>query len=121
MSSHPSAASGDDRGFSLVEILIVIVILGILATVTVFSVRGITDRGEQASCDEDRRLVQTAAESYFAQKGGTTIPTSNPAVPGVTGTTAEATLAEAGFLAIESELHDIDAAGAVTAAAGSGC
>ena len=35
-----------DRGFTLVELLIVIVILGILATVTVFAVRGITDKGQ---------------------------------------------------------------------------
>jgi prepilin-type N-terminal cleavage/methylation domain-containing protein len=34
-----------DKGFTLVELLIVIVILGILATVTVFAVRGITDQG----------------------------------------------------------------------------
>ena len=35
-----------DKGFTLVELLIVIVILGILATVTVFAVRGITDQGQ---------------------------------------------------------------------------
>ncbi|MCU1388757.1 MAG: hypothetical protein JWL72_2095, partial [Ilumatobacteraceae bacterium] len=36
-------SSKKDKGFTLVELLIVIVILGILATVTVFAVRGITD------------------------------------------------------------------------------
>jgi prepilin-type N-terminal cleavage/methylation domain-containing protein len=35
-----------DRGFTLVEILIVIVVLGVVATITLVSVRGITDRGE---------------------------------------------------------------------------
>ena len=37
------------QGFTLVELLIVIVILGILATVTMFAVRGITEqrRGER--------------------------------------------------------------------------
>ena len=39
-----------DKGFTLVELLIVIVILGILATVTVFAVRGITDQGEANAC-----------------------------------------------------------------------
>ncbi len=40
---NPSAS-----GFTLVEILIVVVIVGILSTVTVFAVRGITDRGQEA-------------------------------------------------------------------------
>ncbi|MTA14881.1 MAG: prepilin-type N-terminal cleavage/methylation domain-containing protein, partial [Actinobacteria bacterium] len=39
-----------DTGFTLVELLIVIVILGILATVTVFAVRGITDQGQTSAC-----------------------------------------------------------------------
>ncbi len=39
-----------DKGFTLVELLIVIVILGILATVTVFAVRGITDQGQDSAC-----------------------------------------------------------------------
>jgi general secretion pathway protein G len=46
-----------DKGFTLVELLIVIVILGILATVTVFAVRGITDRGQENACDVDHRGV----------------------------------------------------------------
>ena len=39
--------NNQDKGFTLVELLIVIVILGILATVTVFAVRGITDKGQE--------------------------------------------------------------------------
>ncbi len=39
-----------DRGFTLVEILVVIVILGILATVVVFTVRGVTDTSEEVGC-----------------------------------------------------------------------
>ncbi|WP_420451670.1 type II secretion system protein [Ilumatobacter sp.] len=56
-----------DKGFTLVELLIVIVILGILATVTVFAVRGITDQGEKNACKVERRTVETAIESYYAQ------------------------------------------------------
>jgi prepilin-type N-terminal cleavage/methylation domain-containing protein len=55
-----------DKGFTLVELLIVIVILGILATVTVFAVRGITDRGQANACDVEAKTVLTAAEAYYA-------------------------------------------------------
>ena len=58
-----------DKGFTLVELLIVIVILGILATVTVFAVRGITDKGEENACAVEKRTIETAAEAYYAQEG----------------------------------------------------
>src|SRR4051812_28880006 len=55
-----------DKGFTLVELLIVIVILGILATVTVFAVRGITDRGKTSACQADKKTYETALEGYYA-------------------------------------------------------
>ena len=58
-----------DRGFTLVELLIVIVILGILATVTVFAVRGITNQGKESACAADKKTIEVAAEAYMAQKG----------------------------------------------------
>ena len=58
-----------DRGFTLVELLIVIVILGILATVTVFAVRGITDKGQANSCKVERRAIETAFEAFYADQG----------------------------------------------------
>ena len=109
-----------NKGFTLIELLIVIVILGILAAVTVFAVRGITDKGTTSACNSDKVTVQTAVESYLAQYGGTTIPsnavasgaayTSSPAVtagplpvtvPAVTwtlGADPNGTLVNAGFL-----------------------
>jgi prepilin-type N-terminal cleavage/methylation domain-containing protein len=63
-----------DKGFTLVELLIVIVILGILATVTVFAVRGITDRGQENACNVEARTIETAAESFYAENPGQ-IPT----------------------------------------------
>jgi len=56
-----------DKGFTLVELLIVIVILGILATVTVFAVRGITDRGQENACAVDQRTLDTGIEAFYAQ------------------------------------------------------
>ena len=90
--------SKKDKGFTLVELLIVIVILGILATVTVFAVRGITDQGQKSACDTDKRTIETAIEAFYAQKGTSVNPT-------------EAALVTAEFLRAESTNYDVDATG----------
>lgn len=107
----------DDRGFTLIELLIVIVILGILATVVVVSVRGITDRGENATCEGDSRTLQVAAESYFAGQGGTTIPATG--VPD--GEEFERTLINEGLIRETSGLYNMDADGAILVVPGSRC
>lgn len=61
-----------DKGFTLVELLIVIVILGILATVTVFAVTGITNKGKTSACQSDAKTIQTAEEAYSANTGAYT-------------------------------------------------
>ena len=63
------AETKQDKGFTLVELLIVIVILGILATVTVFAVTGITTRGKDSACKSDLKTIQTAEEAFNANTG----------------------------------------------------
>jgi general secretion pathway protein G len=58
-----------DQGFTLVELLIVIVILGILATIVVFAVRGITDQGQTSSCKATAKTYEVAIEAYYANEG----------------------------------------------------
>jgi prepilin-type N-terminal cleavage/methylation domain-containing protein len=58
-----------NKGFTLVELLIVIVILGILATVTVFAVTGITNKGKTSACQSDSKTIETAEEAYSANHG----------------------------------------------------
>jgi prepilin-type N-terminal cleavage/methylation domain-containing protein len=70
-----------DKGFTLVELLIVIVILGILATVTVFAVRGITSQGEENACKVELRTAETAIESYYAQNDQTDAGNMSALVP----------------------------------------
>jgi prepilin-type N-terminal cleavage/methylation domain-containing protein len=66
-----------NKGFTLVEVLIVIVILGILATVTVFAVTGITDKGKTGACQTDAKTIQTAEEAYSANNGAYTAAQSD--------------------------------------------
>lgn len=103
--------SSPDRGFSLVEILITIVIIGILATVTVFAVRGITDRGQEASCVAEARTVSQAADVYLAQNQLLVIP---PTGLPTDDDRFEQTLVDAGLLKTTSSLYDLAADGAVS-------
>jgi general secretion pathway protein G len=60
----------DEGGFTLIELLIVIVILGVLAGIVVFSVRGITDRGEASACKSEVKTIAVAEEAYYASPVG---------------------------------------------------
>jgi prepilin-type N-terminal cleavage/methylation domain-containing protein len=97
-----------DKGFTLVELLIVIVILGILATVTVFAVRGITDQGQDSACAADQKTLEVAVESWYALNGTTSNPT-------------EAILVTDGLLRSVSPTFDITGAGVVTPTALGAC
>jgi general secretion pathway protein G len=58
-----------ERGFTLVELLIVIVILGILAGIVVFAVGNLTSNATANSCATEKATVSTAMEAYKAQTG----------------------------------------------------
>ncbi|MEO1056085.1 MAG: prepilin-type N-terminal cleavage/methylation domain-containing protein [Actinomycetota bacterium] len=98
-----------DRGFTLVELLIVIVVLGVLSSVSVFAVRGITSRGEAEGCSADLDVLVKAQESHAV----------------LFGTYADSpTLVAAGLLGSESVRYDVagDADGyTLTPAADSAC
>ena len=59
----------EEGGFTLIELMIVIVILGILAGIVLFAVGGITDRGTVAACKTDLSTIQTGVEAYYAKQG----------------------------------------------------
>lgn len=63
------AAGRTDAGFTLIELVIVVVVLGILAAIVVFSVTGFTNNSQTAACKSDYKTVETAGEAYYAQKG----------------------------------------------------
>ena len=67
MVNAPRTAQETDGGFTLVELLIVIIILAILAAIVIFAVGGISDKGQSAACQQDARTLEAAEEAYFAQ------------------------------------------------------
>ena len=67
-----------EKGFSLIELLIVIAILGILAVVVVLSVGGTTTTAKARACDSDKKTLQIAAEAYNASVGS--YPADNAAL-----------------------------------------
>lgn len=62
-------AMKEDEGFTLVELLVVISILGVLAGIVVFSISGVQDSSHSAACSSDKAILQTAQEAYFAKNG----------------------------------------------------
>ena len=107
---------GDDAGFTLVELLMVIVILGILAAVVVFATGSFSTTAADVGCDADSRQLRTAYGVYVSQTG-------NPVVPatGAGNDRFEQTLVDGGFLSQVSSMNDLDAAGNVSGEAGSSC
>jgi len=105
-----------DAGFSLVELLVVLVILGILAAAVVFAVRAIVDDTEVTACEAEQQVVGRAVESWFARNPGATVPAT-----GVGPNRYEQTLVEAGMIRSTSTFLDLDDDGSLIPAAGSPC
>lgn len=57
----------ESSGFTLVELLIVVVVLGVLAAVVVFDLGGVSASATVASCRADVHIVATAVRAYEAQ------------------------------------------------------
>ncbi|MFY9782343.1 MAG: prepilin-type N-terminal cleavage/methylation domain-containing protein [Acidimicrobiales bacterium] len=82
--------AGEIDGFTLIEILIVIVVLGILAAVVIFALGGITGKTALASCQADGATVASALSAFNAQNpgfAGTTNYTQADLLPSATGGT----------------------------------
>jgi len=59
-----------EQGFTLVELLIVIVILGILAGIVIFAVGNLTSSAGTNACATEGDTFSTAVQAYKAQNSG---------------------------------------------------
>lgn len=59
-----------NRGFTIVELLIVIVVIGILAAIVIVSFNGIQERARDTSLKSDIKNVRTIVENYAAFNNG---------------------------------------------------
>lgn len=94
-----------------------IAIIGILATIVIVGVRGVTDRGNESSCAQERRVVATAIESYFASHDVDRLP----GLPPVDGDQFERGLVSAAVIRDVSSFYDVAADGSLAPESGSPC
>ncbi|GAG66503.1 unnamed protein product [marine sediment metagenome] len=86
------------KGFTLIELMVVILIVGILAAVAIPIMRGRIDSAKWSEGKAAAGSIRTAARAFCAEKG-----------PGWGGTWANVTLADLGFnLTLAAEAGDLD-------------
>lgn len=74
-----------NKGFTLIELIIVLAVLGVLAAIVVPNVSGFLEQGKQRAFDSDEKILQASVDAWrtdFANRAGNSWPT----VGGVTGT-----------------------------------
>ncbi len=106
-STGPAERSvGADRGLTLPELLVCVVVVGVLATLVTLSVRSTSRSASEVACKADRRTVEQAV-ARSQERGGAEL--------------SIARLASDGFLRAPSEHHLVLASGEVVARPGGLC
>lgn len=63
-------ACGLKRGFTLVEIMVVVVVIGLLAAMAIPSFSRVRETSQAKTCINNLRQIASAKERYFFQNGG---------------------------------------------------
>lgn len=82
-----------EQGFTIVELLIVIVVIGILAAISVVAYTGITTNANRSAAQSNAKTVGDAADTYYSVVGSYPVITSGGATETMTLTNAALTQA----------------------------
>lgn len=85
-------AGGSNKGFTIVELLIVIVVIGILAAIIIVAYGGVTGSARNSKRASDLEAIQKALELYHADNNGYPLcGSSSPSLSPYSFTTGTAT------------------------------
>jgi prepilin-type N-terminal cleavage/methylation domain-containing protein len=88
----------DERGFTIVELLIVIVVIAILAAIVIVAYNGIQNRAKTQSANASATVVQKKIEAYAAANNGSyPSATTNAAYTTALNTYTESSISSTGI------------------------
>jgi type II secretion system protein G len=56
-----------ERGFTLIEIMVGILILSIIMAITIPNLRGSGEKAQKAACESDQQMIRNALDSYWVE------------------------------------------------------